>query len=204
MSSPIEISMIWGWPISDGYTEPGAVRSANPIAAQTVSQSAHEAAPAASLADPGLHSLCRGSFVADVRAPAGSAARTRPTPPLPNGNRNGARVRHHCIPHPRHPHRSACGRVRPARRRGPKIPPVFRTDLHDARPLFRVCAGHRPAVEGRDDRLMRRHLDTPTGYMKRAPAGVSTGHPFQHVVAGEGFEPSKLSRWIYRPTAASP
>ena len=74
MSSPIEISMIWGWPISDGYTEPGAVRSANPIAAQTVSQSAHEAAPAASLADPGLHSLCRGSFVADVRAPAGSAA----------------------------------------------------------------------------------------------------------------------------------
>jgi hypothetical protein len=56
MSSPIEISMIWGWPISDGYTEPGAVQSANPIAAQTVSQSAHEAAPAASLADPGLHS----------------------------------------------------------------------------------------------------------------------------------------------------
>jgi hypothetical protein len=53
MSSPIEISMIWGWPISDGYTEPGAVQSANPIAAQTVSQSAHEAAP---LADPGLHS----------------------------------------------------------------------------------------------------------------------------------------------------
>ena len=48
--------MIWGWPISDGYTEPGAVQSANPIAAQTVSQSAHEAAPAASLADPGLHS----------------------------------------------------------------------------------------------------------------------------------------------------
>jgi len=24
------------------------------------------------------------------------------------------------------------------------------------------------------------------------------------MVAGEGFEPSKLSRWIYRPTAASP
>src|SRR5450759_3908984 len=51
------------------------------------------------------------------------------------------------------------------------------TDLDDARPLFRVCAGHRPAVEGRDGRLMHRHLDTPTGYMKTAPAGVSAGHP---------------------------
>ena len=53
--------MIWGdsgqtrLPISDGYAEPGAVQSANLIAAQTVSQSAHEAPPAASLADPGLH-----------------------------------------------------------------------------------------------------------------------------------------------------
>ena len=28
--------------------------------------------------------------------------------------------------------------------------------------------------------------------------------PLAHVVAGEGFEPSKLSRWIYRPPAASP
>jgi len=47
-------------------------------------------------------------------------------------------------------------------------------------------------------------LDTPTGYMRRAPVRVSAGQgPLQHVVAGEGFEPSKLSRWIYRPTAAS-
>ena len=29
----------------------------------------------------------------------------------------------------------------------------------------------------------------------------SQGHS-QHVVAGEGFEPSKLSRWIYSPKAA--
>ena len=35
---------------------PGAVQSANLIAAQTVSQSVHEAPPAALLADPGLHS----------------------------------------------------------------------------------------------------------------------------------------------------
>ncbi len=48
--------MVWGWPISDGYAEPGAVQSANLIAAQTVPQSAHEAPPAASLSDPGLHS----------------------------------------------------------------------------------------------------------------------------------------------------
>jgi len=33
---------------------------------------------------------------------------------------------------------------------------------------------------------------------------VSAGQgPFVHVVAGEGFEPSKLSRWIYSPAAAS-
>jgi hypothetical protein len=28
--------------------------------------------------------------------------------------------------------------------------------------------------------------------------------PLAHVVAGEGFEPSKLSRWIYRPPTANP
>ena len=42
------------------------------------------------------------------------------------------------------------------------------------------------------------------GPHERAPTDVSAGQgPFQHVVAGEGFEPSKLSRWIYSPTAAS-
>src|SRR5664280_2183103 len=36
------------------------------------------------------------------------------------------------------------------------------------------------------------------------PAPSSHQGPFQHVVAGEGFEPSKLSRWIYRPPTANP
>ena len=93
-------------------------------------------------------------------------SRTRPTPPRPIAMvRKSAAI---AYPHPRHPHTSACGRVRPARWRVPKLPHVFRTDLDDARLLFRVCAGHRPGTEGRDDRLMYRHLDTPTGYMKRA------------------------------------
>ena len=43
-------------------------------------------------------------------------------------------------------------------------------------------------------------FDTPTRYTRRPPTGVSAGQgPFEHVVAGEGFEPSKLSRWIYSP-----
>jgi hypothetical protein len=38
------------------------------------------------------------------------------------------------------------------------------------------------------------------GPHKRPQTGVSAGQgPFQHVVAGEGFEPSKLSRWIFPP-----
>ena len=42
------------------------------------------------------------------------------------------------------------------------------------------------------------------GSHERALTRVSAGQgPFQHVVAGEGFEPSKLSRWIYSPKAAS-
>src|SRR5664280_1020138 len=36
------------------------------------------------------------------------------------------------------------------------------------------------------------------------PAPSSHQRPFLHVVAGEGFEPSKLSRWIYSPKVASP
>src|SRR5664280_3332741 len=36
--------------------------------------------------------------------------------------------------------------------------------------------------------------------MKGPLTRVSAGQgPFQHMVAGEGFEPSKLSRWIYSP-----
>jgi len=49
------------------------------------------------------------------------------------------------------------------------------------------------------------HFDPVTAGRREGPlTGVSAGQgPFQHVVAGEGFEPSKLSRWIYRPAAAS-
>src|ERR1035437_4477293 len=45
------------------------------------------------------------------------------------------------------------------------------------------------------------------------PPGIRSGPPttfpqvrgpLTHSVAGEGFEPSKLTRWIYRPWAASP
>src|SRR5665648_49411 len=56
------------------------------------------------------------------------------------------------------------------------------------------------ATQGSEDRQERTTFDTPTGYQKRPLAGVSAGQgPFEHVVAGEGFEPSKLSRWIYSP-----
>src|SRR5450756_858187 len=65
---------------------------------------------------------------------------------------------------------------------------------------FHVCAGHSPATQGRNGRLIQPILDTPTGYTRRPPSGVSAGQgPSEHVVAGEGFEPSKLSRWIYSP-----
>src|ERR1035437_4462700 len=65
---------------------------------------------------------------------------------------------------------------------------------------FHVCAGHSPATQGRNGRLIQPILDTPTGYIRRPPSGVSAGQgSSDHVVAGEGFEPSKLSRWIYSP-----
>src|ERR1035437_8036474 len=84
------------------------------------------------------------------------------------------------------------------------LPHVFRRDADTTCPLVRVCAGHGPAAEGRDDRLIHPILDTPTGYARGPLRRVSAGQePFQHVVAGEGFEPSKLSRWIYSPKAAS-
>src|ERR1035437_1832123 len=85
-----------------------------------------------------------------------------------------------------------------------KLPHVLRTDVDTTRPLVRVCAGHGPAAEGRDDRLIH-PIAYPYRVRKRAPVRRFRRHqwPFRHVVAGEGFEPSKLSRWIYRPTAAS-
>jgi hypothetical protein len=60
--------------------------------------------------------------------------------------------------------------------------------------------------------LVMLHLIAVAGIARSRPdhtkgplARVSAGHqrPFQHVVAGEGVEPSKLSRWIYSPKAAS-
>jgi hypothetical protein len=59
-------------------------------------------------------------------------------------------------------------------------------------------------AEDRGDRIFHPTLDTPAGYMKGPPPCVSAGQgPKTHMVAGEGFEPSKLSRWIYSPKAAS-
>src|ERR1035437_1503227 len=53
-------------------------------------------------------------------------------------------------------------------------------------------------------------MDTPKHPRWEAPLGAGGGpapsshqQRFQHVVAGEGFEPSKLLRWIYSPWAAS-
>src|SRR5450759_3130671 len=107
-------------------------------------------------------------------------------------------------PPPRHPRRSALGPVRPARWSGPKLPHAFPTDLEPAQVGPRVCAGHRPAAPEPDNRQNRVVFDTPTRYMRRAPVRVSAGQrPSQHVVACEGFEPSKLSRWIYRPWATT-
>ena len=125
-------------------------------------------------------------------------SRTRPTPPRPN--RNSAKARHHCIPPPSASPQVSVRTSPASTATRTKLPHVFRTDLDAARPLFCVCAGHRPATQGSEDRQERAAFDTPTGYQKRPPTGVSAGQgPFQHVVAGEGFEPSKLSRWIYSP-----
>ena len=53
---------------------------------------------------------------------------------------------------------------------------------------------------GTDDRLIRASSYTPTGIRDGPwPAFPQVKGPIEHVVAGEGFEPSKLSRWIYSP-----
>ena len=82
---------------------------------------------------------------------------------------------------------------------GPNLPSHSRRTSTPPVRLLRVCTGHRSAAEGRDARLIQPNLDTPMGYIWRPLTRVSAVQgPFQHVVAGEGFEPSKLSRWIYR------
>jgi len=60
---------------------------------------------------------------------------------------------------------------------------------------FRAYSGRTP-VDGRFEPIT-------TGNHERAPDHVSAGQrPSHALVAGEGFEPSKLSRWIYSPKAA--
>jgi hypothetical protein len=72
-------------------------------------------------------------------------------------------------PQPRHTRRSASHRVRPALRRGSELTGAFPADVDAANAVKRVCAGHRPATAKPDDRQNRGSLDTPTGYIKRAP-----------------------------------
>jgi len=63
----------------------------------------------------------------------------------------------------------------------------------------------RAAAECLGGRLIHVSLDTPAGYMRAPVTDVSAGlGPFEYVVAGEGFEPSKLSRWIFGRRAANP
>ena len=63
-----------------------------------------------------------------------------------------------------------------------------------------VCAGHRPATREPEDRQNRAVSIPPPG-MGEGPltAFPQVRGPLTHSVAGEGFEPSKLSRWIYSP-----
>jgi len=67
-----------------------------------------------------------------------------------------------------------------------------------------VCAGHRPATREPEDRQNRAVSIPPPG-MGEGPltAFPQVRGPLTHSVAGEGFEPSKLSRWIYSPKAAN-
>jgi hypothetical protein len=70
-------------------------------------------------------------------------------------------------------------------------------------PLLHRITGLRPKV-------LTAAKTTPVRYPHRVyEEGLRTTFPqlrgpLEHVVAGEGFEPSKLSRWIYRPWATSP
>jgi hypothetical protein len=87
-------------------------------------------------------------------------------------------------PHPRHARRSASQRVRPARWQGPQLPRAFPTNLDAARPGLGVCAGHRPAAPGPDDRQNKVVFDTPTRYTRRASDHVSAGQRPSHARGG--------------------
>jgi hypothetical protein len=69
-------------------------------------------------------------------------------------------------PHPRHTHRSASQRVRPALRRGSELTGAFPADVEPAQPGERVCAGHRPAIQQPAERQNTVVFDTPTRYTK--------------------------------------
>jgi hypothetical protein len=66
------------------------------------------------------------------------------------------------------------------------------------------CVGGISRPAGREGPINMFVSDVNIHHTKGPLTGVSAGQgPFQHVVAGEGFKPSKLSRWIYSPKAAS-
>src|ERR1035437_1345116 len=94
-------------------------------------------------------------------------------------------------------------RVRPARWHGRELPGVFRAA---PAPPDQVHAF--PQVTGLGPKTLRIAKKAPFRYPHRVyDEGLRTAFPqvrgaLAHVVAGEGFEPSKLSRWIYSPTAA--
>jgi hypothetical protein len=130
------------------------------------------------------------------------SARKRPT--LTMTNREGVSFHSDCIPLPPTSPQASARRVRQARWRGPELPGVFRADPAPPDP---VCAFAQ--VTGLRPKALRIAKTAPFRYPHWVyEEGLRTTFPqvrgpLEHVVAGEGFEPSKLSRWIYRPTAAS-
>ena len=107
-------------------------------------------------------------------------------------------------PTPRSPQVSA-GRVRPARWRGSELPGVF-----PAVPAPPDQVHAFPQVTGLGPKALRTAKTAPFRYPYRVyEEGLRIAFPqfrgpLAHAVAGEGFEPSKLSRWIYRPPPARP
>src|ERR1035437_9665789 len=125
-------------------------------------------------------------------------------PARPTTNRDGVSFHSDYIPPPPTSPKVSARRVRQARWRGPELPGVFRADFSATRFALRVYAGHRPATQSPEDRQNGAVSIPPSG-IRRGPriAFPQVRGPLEHVVAGEGFEPSKLSRWIYSPKAAS-
>ena len=107
-----------------------------------------------------------------TRQPRGPTDATAP-------NRNGANALRDCIPPPKASSQVSVRTSPASTATRTKLPHVFRTDPDAARPLFHVCAGHRPATQGSEDRQERATFDTPTGYQKRPrPAFPQVRGPF--------------------------